>query len=57
MDGEEAKKIIDQIRNIILSRPNKENIDMNDSKEWVEVQEAIKYLSDCVQEMNVFIIV
>lgn len=55
MDGEEAKKIIDQIRNIILSRPNKENIDMNDSKEWVEVQEAIKYLSDCVQEMNVFI--
>lgn len=54
MDGQEAKKIIKQIRNIVLSRPNSQEI-MLDSPEWRDVQDAMTYLYDCINETNTFL--
>lgn len=55
MDSKEAKTIIDQIRNIILSRPDDKAADIDSSPEWIAVQEAMNYLSECIKETNTFI--
>ncbi len=54
MKKEEADILVDQIRSIILNNPIDPLLNIND-EEFVKLQEAIGYLSDCLIESNQFL--
>ncbi len=54
MKKEEADILVEQIRSIILNNPIDPLLNIND-EEFVKLQEAIGYLSDCLIESNQFL--